>query len=219
MIEQDNMQEPGSRRRRSPPCWGIFLRSAALALVALSLISPVTTNASEGPQTDPKSSGDEIVKLRPGWSELEPSVLDVQAWDWLQQDLDRLFDETAAPRARQRTSPEAFEEKFVHVTAEFLEIDPVETDTFKIAVTRALEEIQQARSRLLLGTVNAELDLDESAAMLASRALWVEYGEAQRHAARHPLAVLQAQPRHELLREDMLKWLLRLAYGIGEVAK
>jgi hypothetical protein len=72
---------------------------------------------------------------------------------------------------------------------------------------------------MLLGTVNAELDLDESAAMLASRALWVEYGEAQRHAARHPLAVLQAQPRHELLREDMLKWLLRLAYGIGEVAK
>ncbi|NQY92239.1 MAG: hypothetical protein HRT46_11380 [Deltaproteobacteria bacterium] len=61
-------------------------------------------------------------------------------------------------------------------------------------------------------------DPDEKAAMLASRAGWAEYGQAQRRAMRHPLAALQARPRHQLLRETMLKWLLRLDYGMSAAA-
>jgi hypothetical protein len=244
MKVQDNSVTPVSNRSQSLKCSGIILRSGVLVLMAFSSLSSVATNASESGLGEPLSSPeegkrpvwlrpinennsdstpsglieDEIVELRPGWSQLEPSVLDVQAWDWLQQYLGRLVDEIGAP-SRNRPSAKAFEANFVRATTEFLESDSEETDAFQIAVIQALEEIEQARARMLQGKSQAELDLDETAAMLASRARWVEYREAQRHAARHTLAVLQAQPRHELLREHMLKWLLRLAYGIGEVAK
>jgi ABC-type nitrate/sulfonate/bicarbonate transport system substrate-binding protein len=144
-------------------------------------------------------------------------VLDVQAWDWLQQDLKRMLDQTRE-KARNRLSPEAFKAKFIGATAEFLEIDAEATSTFEAAVNKAITEIDQARTDMLRQKTNSESEPDETAAMLASRAGWAEYGQAQRRAVRHPLAVLQARPRHELLRETMLKWLLRLNYGMGAAA-
>jgi hypothetical protein len=212
--------------------------------MAFLLVAPSATNASEGPQTEPNTSteegkrpvwlrqiedetnsgsrhgggpGDEkIAGLRPGWSEFEPGVLDVQAWDWLQQDLDRMLDGTRA-HALNRPSPEEFEAKFMSATAKFLEFDTGESKAFQSAVHRALDEIGRARTNMLRKP--KQPDLDETAAMLASRTGWTEYGRAQHHAVRHPLAVLRAQPRHGLLREDMLKWLLHLDYGIGAAAK
>ena len=153
-----------------------------------------------------------------GWSELEPGVHDVQAWDWLQQDLERMLDLTAE-RAHNRLTREEFEAKYLGATAEFLEIDTQTTTTFETAVNKALDEIAGARATMLLRKPKSEPDLDETAAMLASRAGWAEFGKAQRHAVRHPLAVLEARPRHQLLRETMLKWLLRLEYGMGAASQ
>lgn len=156
--------------------------------------------------------------LRPGWSKLEPSVLDIQAWGGLQQDLERMFDATR-PAARNRLSRDAFEAKYLGATVEFLKIDAEATTTFETAVNKALDEIEAAHTDMLRPKPKSAPDLDENAAMLASRAGWAEYGHAQRNAARHPLAVLEARPRHELLREQMLTWLLRLDYGMGAAAR
>jgi hypothetical protein len=156
---------------------------------------------------------------RPGDpSQVEPGVLDVQAWDWLQQDLERIIDQTKA-HTHNRLSPEAFEAKFVDATTEFLDIDAETTRTFRSAVNKALDEIQAARHEMLRRKAKLEPDLDETNAMLESRAGWKEYSKAQRHAVRHPLAVLEARGRHQLLREKMLMWLLRLDYGIGTATR
>ncbi len=156
--------------------------------------------------------------LRPGWSKLEPGVLDVQAWDWLQQDLERMFDATRAA-ARNRLSRDAFKAKYLGATVEFLGIDAGATTAFETSVNKALGEIEGARADMQRPKPRSAPDLDESAAMLVSRAGWLEYGHAQRNATRHPLAVLEARPRHELLREQMLTWLLRLDYGMGAAAR
>jgi hypothetical protein len=145
-------------------------------------------------------------------------VLDVQAWDWLQQDLEQTLDEAAA-RVTHRLSPEAFEAKFVGATVEYLQLDDETTQSFQVAVNRALDEIDGARAEMLRGKRRKEPGLDESTALRESRASWEVYGKAQRHAVRHPLAVLEARPRHELLREEMLRWLLRLDYGMTAAAQ
>jgi hypothetical protein len=228
---------------RSSPSWTIFVDSGALvsATLVLLLVVPGATHASvEGQQVEQSTSsepGERPAWLRPlgdeadsraphsgepaegdagrrraGWSELEPSVLDVQAWDWLQQDLVRMLDEARA-HSPDRLSPKAFEEKFLGATVEFLEFDAEETKTFQTAVDKALDEIGEARADMLHRQVDP--DVDETAAMLASRARWEAYTRAQRRAARYPIAALQPRPRHQLLREGMLTWLLRLNYGVA----
>ncbi len=230
MPVQDGAPEPRSDANRSPLFRGIFPGPCTVvpAALLLLLVLPVTTHASQGQQVEPdqadpvtapsgKPAEEDSGSYRAGWSKLEPGVLDVQAWDWLQQDLDRMLDQTRE-KARNRLSPEAFKSKFIGATAEFLEIDAEATSTFEAAVTKALTEIDVARTDMLRRKSRTESEPDETAAMLASRAGWAEYGQAQRRAVRHPLAVLQARPRHELLRETMLKWLLRLDYGMSAAA-
>lgn len=233
---QDGAPEPGSDSNRSPLFRGIFPGPCAVvpAALLLLLVLPVTTHASPGQQVEPDQvdpvtapganpAEEESGSHRTGWSKLEPGVLDVQAWDWLQQDLDRMLDQTRKT-ARNRLSAEAFKAKFIGATAEFLEIDAEATSTFEAAVNKAITEIDTARADMKVGKDKLQKkqeggsDPDENAAMVASRAGWVEYGEAQHRAVSHPLAALQARPRHELLRESMLKWLLRLDYGMSAAA-
>jgi hypothetical protein len=152
---------------------------------------------------------------------IEPGVLDVQAWDWLQQDLDRAIEQTRA-RARNRLSPEAFEARYLDETVEFLEIDAEKSAAFHQAVTTALDEIEAARAQLLQrdeATLDEKGAVDEMGAALESRAGWDAYGQAQQRAVRHPLAVLEPRPRHQLLRENMLAWLLRLDYGMSAAGR
>ena len=206
----------------------------ALFPVLLLLVLPGATHAEEAerpswlrPLADPESStiepsgesGEEDSKEGwAGWSKLEPRVLDVQAWDWLQMDLERMLDLTTAPPPN-HLSPKAFEAKYLDATVDFLEIDAAVTRTFQIAVHKALDELEGARGKMLRQRAEMEPDLDENAAMLRSRASWKEYREAQSQATRYPLALLQELPRHQLLRETMLKWLLRLDYGMEAAAK
>ena len=153
-----------------------------------------------------------------GWSKLEPGVLDVQAWDWLQMDLERMLVLTNAP-AYERLSPDAFEQKYLSATTEFLEIDAEASEAFRIAVGKAIDELRIARTSMLGRSSNSEPGVDATAAMHESRTHWTEYRKAQSHATRHPLALLQELPRHELLREKILKWLLRFEYGMQAAAK
>jgi hypothetical protein len=123
--------------------------------------------------------------------------------------------------ARDRLAPEAFEAKFVRATAEFLDIDANADLAFEIAVRRALDEIADARAKMAVGTLQEgerEPGLAETDAMRESSARWQAYAAAQRHAVRHPIALLEAEPRHELLREEILSWLLRLDYGMRAAA-
>ncbi len=220
------------------------LVSASLLLLFL-LCLPGTVHASQGQQAEPAPApkqNERPARLPPpadqadsvpapganpaeedsgshraGWSKLEPGVLDVQAWDWLQQDLDRMLDQTRK-NARNRLSAEAFKAKFIGATAEFLEMNAEATSTFEAAVNKAVTEIDQARTDILRQKSSTEPGPGEKAAMVAPREGWVEYGQAQHRAVRHPLAALQARPRHQLLRESMLKWLLRLDYGMSAAA-
>ena len=222
--------------RRAPLLWGI----AALVLAGLALFFFMRwgTHGLDDRQAESsfQQAGDRPDWLRPlgeetelsgkredtaGASHLppgEPGVLDVQAWDWLQQDLERIIDQTRA-KARQRLSPEAFKAKFLGATVEFLALDDESTHAFESAVYQALEEIDGAREHMLRQQAQTTPDLDEAVAIGRRRAAWEDFGAAQRHAARHPLAVLHERPRHQLLREDMLKWLLRLDYGSRAAAR
>ncbi len=223
----------GSSTRRVPLFWGISV--LVLAGLALFLVVRMGTHGLEGQQAESssKEAGDRPDWLRPLGEETElsgrregalhlppgePGVLDVQAWDWLQQDLERIVDQTRA-KARQRLSPEAFKAKFLGATVEFLEFDDEATHAFESAVYKALEEIDGAREHVLRQPAQTEPGLDETVAMGRRRAAWKDFGEAQRHTKRHPLAVLDERPRHELLREDLLKWLLRLDYGSRAAAR
>jgi hypothetical protein len=149
---------------------------------------------------------------------VEPGVLDVQSWDWLQQDLERLLDQTQ-PRARQRLSPEAFELRFLSTTVEFLELDAEATKAFENAVDEALDKVDGAREHMLLRQAENEPDPDQTDEMLEWHQIWEEFGKAQLQAAGYLLAVLDARPRHQLLREKIMKWLLRLDYGIGTATR
>jgi hypothetical protein len=249
MSAQASASNSGASATWSPLSRRFFLEPAALISAALSffLALPEVTHASnEGQEVESSANSGEgerpawlrplgeeanspakpggepgeanVGGLRVGWSKLEPGVLDVQAWDWLQQDLARMLRETETHTSIPR-SPKAFEAKFLGATVEFLEIDAEETEAFQTAVNKALNEIGGARTDILRRTAAVAPDFDETDAMLNSRAGWEEYGKAQRHALRHPLAVLQERPRHQLLREEMLKWLLNLHYGTRAVAQ
>ena len=142
----------------------------------------------------------------------EPGVLDVQAWDWLNQDLERLVDRTRT-NARQRLSPDAFKAQFLGATTAFLEFDDEARRAFESAVAKALREIGSAREHLLRQQIHTASASEKTGAMDRQRAAWTQFSAAQRHAKHVPVAVLDARPRHQLLREAMLKWLLRLDYG------
>ena len=151
-------------------------------------------------------------------SQIEPGVLDVQAWDWLQQDLEQMIDRTKA-HARDRLSSEAFEAQYVGATVEYLEIDTVTARALQSAVNKALAEIDGARVYMRRRKDELAPHSTETDAMGASRDAWQAYGNAQREAVSHPLAVLEPRPRHQLLRENMLQWLLRLDYGMGAAGR
>jgi len=222
-------------------------RASCARALLLSLVLPVvTTYAADGQQstfnmdtaeggrpawlrplddksnskTEPKGEPgeEETRKNWAGWSKLEPGVLDVQAWDWLQMDLDRLLDLTNST-AYQRLAPKAFEAKYLGATVEFLEIDADIGEAFQVAVGKALVGLDAARQGFFQKQTKYESPIDEESAMLRSRANWEEYRKAQSHALLLPLALLEELPRHELLRETMLRWLLRLNYGIEAAAK
>ena len=173
-------------------------------------------NSNSEPKGEPGEEGRR--KNWAGWSKLEPGVLDVQAWDWLQMDLDRILDLTNST-AYQRLSPKAFEEKYLGATVEFLEIDADIGESFQIAVGKALVELDATRHDFFQKQTKGESAINEESAMLKSRADWEEYRKAQSYALLLPLAVLEELPRHQLLRETMLRWLLRLNYGIEAAAK
>ncbi len=226
----------GSSTRWVPLFWGISV--LVLAGLALFLVVRRGKHSLDGRQAESssKAAEDRPDWLRPlgeetelsgrregaaGASHLppgEPGVLDVQAWDWLQQDLERIVDQTRA-KARQRLSSEVLKAKFLGATVEFLELDDEATDAFESAVYKALEEIDSARERMRRQQAHTEPGLDAAVAMGRRRAAWKDFGGAQRHAKRHPLAVLDERPRHQLLREDILKWLLRLDYGSRAAAR
>lgn len=226
---------PGYVSQRRPSYRRILpsFRVSVAAALFLALVLPWTIQAAEGERPawlrplDEKSktetgTGNQAAKEKSGnwggWSKLEPGVLDVQAWDWLQQDLNRMLDRTTEAPPN-HLAAEAFEENYLRATIKYLDVSNKAGETFETAVAKALGELVGARDEMLRQAPEREAGVDETAALLQSRAHWKEYRKAQSEAAQHPLALLQELPRHELLREVMLKWLLRLEYGIAAAAR
>lgn len=230
MRVRDGRSIVGSSSRRLSLLSTILSKRHALvsAVLVSLLVLAVATPAEEGERpawlrpladksdSQPEPGGD--IGGRAGWSKLEPGVHDVQAWDWLQMDLDRMLDLTTAPPPN-HLSAEAFEAKYLSATVEFLEIDAELGKAFESAVGKSLGELSEARSTILRQRHGAEPERDETVAMSESRENWEKYRKAQGHAARYPLALLRELPRHQLLRETMLRWLLRLNYGMEAAAK
>lgn len=184
--------------------WQAASRLPALAVLLLLLFQPA--NADRGAQAE----------AIPPY--VEPGVLDVQAWDWLQQDLGKMVDDTET-QARQRLSPGSFQTRYVDATITYLELDEGTMAVFRRTVAEALGEIGDARRVMLSSRFGSEPGLAMTDSMANSQARSDRYARAQRHAARLPLAVLESRPRHQLLREQMLKWLLGLDYGISAASR
>ncbi len=72
----------------------------------------------------------------------EPGVLDVQAWDWLEQDLERMV--TTVRQQPSTWTPETFAAEYLSLTVAFLELDPQADLEFRSAVDTAITEIDDA---------------------------------------------------------------------------
>ena len=95
----------------------------------------------------------------------------------------------------------------------------IEYDRTKAKIAELSMEINAARDAMTLAQSTIDPALDASAATRERRTSWREFGDAQRHAVRHLTAELQARPRHQLLQEGVMKWALRLDYGVRAAAR
>jgi len=142
-----------------------------------------------------------------------PTTADVQSLDQLWREIDKL-----QKQAAELGEPE-FTTQAVRLTTDFLELDEDDADDFRTTVDAALLELDAARENMRLANVEI-LSLPEGdEATLLRRDSWARWQEEQRAAADGLLAALSAGPRHRMLAEERLIWLLRLDYSIQAARK
>ncbi len=141
---------------------------------------------------------------------------DAQSLDQLDRALDTLRDEAPSLGA------EEFKTRALGLTLAYLQFDgPEQVDRaarFVTVVDQALAEIDGARAQM--EAVNAQAiadtqgDVESDESILARREAWGSWQVAQRDAGDLLLTAMIPCPRHGLLAEQRLIWLLRLDYGI-----
>ncbi|MFT4540869.1 MAG: hypothetical protein ACI841_001073 [Planctomycetota bacterium] len=136
-----------------------------------------------------------------------PTTLEVQQADQLWSELAQL----------QSSAVDLGTEAFLHAsivrTTEFLQADAKSGAQFESATRQALQELRDARARM--EQIHSGLDgmLDGAASIATQRAAWSAWQESQAEAAETLAGVLDPSPRHGLLAEKALFWLLTLDYG------
>ena len=163
-------------------------------------------------EVEASGEGGDDEAWNPG-GENEPTVEDVQHWDWLEVDLDRLIDE-ARPRARKRLDAGEFTKEYFKVSLEYLKLDEDDRKRFETAVQAGLTAIDDARKKM--EDVRAATRYDE--AQPDSIQVWkdtqAEFLARQKTAANSLVESLPARPRTTLMREQALTWLVRYDFGI-----
>lgn len=135
------------------------------------------------------------------------TTVDAQEFDQLWRDLQSLHDGAT------ELAPAEFKARAVRRTADFLELDPDQRLRFVEVVDLALTGLEDARARMErvdLATSGAETP--ES--ITTRQDAWHRWRAEQRSASDRLMDALESSsPRHWLLAEKRLLWLLRLDYG------
>jgi hypothetical protein len=131
------------------------------------------------------------------------------------QDSDRLWNDLAALQAAvSELNAQDYVRSTVARTVEFLALEGAAAGRFIDSVDQGLHRLDEARK--VMEAIHADTDEDptSAASIVTRRAAWSKWQEEQSAAADGLLAVLHSTPRHGLLAEKRLFWLLRLEYGV-----
>lgn len=135
------------------------------------------------------------------------STADVQSLDQLWRELANLQNGAA------RLGKDGFTEAAVGATAAYLELEPARAELFAATVSAALQDLDAARRVQRASESALAADPSTDQAIAARREAWGRWQEAQRAAADLILAALEPSPRHGMLAEDRMLWLLKLDAG------
>ncbi len=163
-----------------------------------------------------KGNGDDD-SWNPG-GEHEPNADDAQQWHWLQQDLDRMIDNTR-PKARKRLAPEAFRDEYLAATVKYLQLEDDERTKFEAAAAGALTSIDEARTAMQTAQEDTPYDEDDPDSIEAWKDAQATFKDQQNEAAEQLLAAIPERGRTTLLREEALRWVVRYDFGMQHAGR
>ncbi len=148
----------------------------------------------------------------PGGDE-EPTSDDAQHWEWLEQDLELLIDQTR-PKARKRLEAGEFEKRYLKASIEHLRLAPDEQVAFEKAAHKGLAAIDEARTQMQDAQQDSPYDENDGESVRAWRDIQQAFDDQQREAAAELAGALPRRRRTTMMRENTARWLIRLDFGI-----
>jgi hypothetical protein len=127
--------------------------------------------------------------------------------------------------------PEQYKQQFLASTTAYLQLDSEQTEKFVNVVDEGLKRLDAARdllTRTRQQTLEQEVDAGTSqdswsgespASIAARRDAWSQWRNDQRESSDILLSALQPTPRHDLLSERRLLWLLKLDFSLRDEGK
>ena len=138
------------------------------------------------------------------------STEEIQEFDLFWRSLGTLQKDVA------RIGPDEFRTRLLRVTMDYLQLDGARRQEFVRVAEQALSEVANAEQTVLEQTASLAVapGSKESPGNVHDRQhTWVQGQETKRLASERLLGVLDSTPRHRLLVERRLLWLLKLDYS------
>ena len=133
-----------------------------------------------------------------------------------------------------KLGPEQYKQLFLGSTTAYLKLDTEQVASFRNVVDEGLQRLEEARDhrttieklRLTrqkdnaMGSLQQDSWSGESPALVAARRdTWTEWRDDQRETSDLLLSALQQSPRHDLLAERRLLWLLKLDFSLRDAQR
>lgn len=150
--------------------------------------------------------------------ENEPDADDSQQWYWLQQDLDRMIDDTR-PKARKRLGADEFRDGYLESSAKYLELSTDERTKFDAAARLAVESIEDARATMQTAQADTPYDEDDPDSIEQWKDAQATFSDQQAEAAAAFADSLPVRSRTTLMREEALRWVVRLDFGLKHAGR
>ncbi|MEM7200672.1 MAG: hypothetical protein AAF628_10425 [Planctomycetota bacterium] len=129
------------------------------------------------------------------------------------QDFDQLWRELESLQGAAASLPTGeLKRRIVQRTLAYLRLEGDAAARFVSGVDAALDDLSAAGSRMQQANVEVSRAEDPTS-VRARRDAWSRWQQEQRDASDRLLEVLEARPRHRLLIDQRLLWLLRLDYA------
>ena len=141
------------------------------------------------------------------------TTVDAKDFDQLWLDLQFLQDEAPELDAAE------YKRRVVRKTARYLELDSDQELRFAEVVDLELGDLRDARARMEKINLQTTHSSENPLAVIALRNAWRRWQHEQKMASDRLLDALQSTPRHRLLAEKRLLWLLRLDYSMRPEAR